>query len=383
MQKPLQMLKEVHRHPKFNGLSLDLRHDSPFYQARAFINGRQLAKSTKTDDIRTAFRVAESWYRQQLRATPKKHHPLDKLGLDPTVGDVQRAYADALDRTRKAEAQKRWGPIKSFWDTVRLVEIGPKTFREFYRWRRRTTKGITPHSLHKDTIAVRVILKHAIAEEQLESLPMIPSPGRIVPNQRPPLSEPEWQHLLKVSQERIKSAPNARTKQQRIDCDHFCRLLVATAARVEEIYQLRFRDCRLRIAAEDGKPYLLVATVRGKTGVRDIVGEKDAVDVITDRLGKPEALIFPARCRDSLRELLEAAGLRYDSQGRERNSKSLRATAICRLLLAGRDVTWVAKNSGTSLPVISSYYSRYLNAEAFIRDSHPIDYEVSLSEGRE
>ena len=145
-----RVLLDSHVHPTIPRLRLDRRNDSPFYQARTFINGRQFAHFTKTADIRAAFRVAESWYKQHLRAKPD---PLDTLGLDPTVGDVQRAYLDTLDQKRKAEAQKRWGPIKAFWATIRLVEIGPKTFRAFYTWRRRTTKGITPHSLHKDSLA--------------------------------------------------------------------------------------------------------------------------------------------------------------------------------------------------------------------------------------
>jgi hypothetical protein len=188
-----RMLLESHRHPKIRQLHFDRRADSPYYQARCFIGGKQLAKSTQTHDIRTAFRVGESWFKQQLRIKPD---PLDKLGLDPTVGDIQRGYLDTLTGARRAEAAKRWSPIKRFWQTIRLFEVGPRTFREFYTWRRRMSPGITPHSLHKDVIVIRVILKHAMAEDQLDAIPFIPSPGRIEPNQRPPLSEAEWQHLL-------------------------------------------------------------------------------------------------------------------------------------------------------------------------------------------
>jgi hypothetical protein len=93
--------------------------------------------------------------------------------------------------------------------------------------------------------------------------------------------------------------------------------------------------------------------------------------------------VFPTHCRDSLRELLIAAELRQDSLGRERNAKSLRATGICRLLLAGHDVVFVSKNSGTSMAVISSYYTRYLNAETYIRASHPAQYELPAGDGRD
>jgi integrase len=372
------MLLESHKHPTIPRLTLDRRADSPFYQARAFIDGKQRGTSTKTDDIRTAFRVAESWYKQQSR--PSAERAIDRLGLDPIMADTYAAYIAGLDDKRRAEAAKRWGPVKAFWAPLRLMEIGPKTFRAFYAWRRRTTKHVKAHTLHKDTVIVRQILKHAVADEQLDHLPMIPSPGKIEPDPPPPLSEAEWQHLCAVSQKRIGEAPNVRTKQQRVDCDHFMRLLVASCARVDEIRGLRFRDCRYRLA-EDGSSNMLVATVTGKRGTRDIVADTDAFAVVSERPGKPGDRIFPSHSRDAFRELLIAANLRVDVKGRVRNAKALRSTAICRALLGGKDVVFVAKNAGTSIDVISRYYSKYLTAEMAIRQSHPL--EVPVSEGRD
>ena len=382
------MLLEKHKHPTIPRLTLDRRADSPFYQARAFIDGRQRATSTKTDDIRTAFRVAESWYKQQTR--PSAERKIDRLGLDPIMADVYAAYIATLDARRRGFTAWRWGPIREFWGPLRLIEIGPKTFRAFYAWRRRSAKkGLKAHTLHKDICLVRQILKHAAAEDQLEHLPLVPSPGKIEPDPPPPLSDAEWEHLRKVSQQRIADAPNVRTRQQRTDCDHFMRLMIASCARVgeirdnsggKEIRGLRFRDCRYRLS-ETGKPDLLVCTVTGKRGTRDIVAEADAVEVVSNRAGKPGDLVFPHHVRDVFRELLIAANLRTDNKGRERNAKALRSTAICRALLAGRDVVFVAKNAGTSVDVISRYYTKYLTAEMAVRASHPVEIDASL--GRE
>jgi integrase len=240
------------------------------------------------------------------------------------------------------------------------MEIGPKTFRAFYASQRRATKGrtIKADTLHKDVIVVRQVLKHAMSEEQLDHLPMIPAPGKIEPDPPPPLTEAEWQHLCAVSRKRITEAPNVRTKQQRIDCDHFMRLLVASCARVDEIRGLRFRDCRYRLA-EDGSSNILVATVTGKRGTRDVVADTDAFAILSERPGKPGDRIFPSHSRDAFRELLIAANLRADVKERVRNAKALRSTAICRALLAGKGVVFVAKNAGTgtSIDVISRYYS--------------------------
>ena len=78
------------------------------------------------------------------------------------MADVYRGYLSTLEKQKRPEAKKRWSPIEHFWESVRLVEIGPKTFRDFYVWRRRQTRGVGAHTLHKDIVLVRQVLKHGI-----------------------------------------------------------------------------------------------------------------------------------------------------------------------------------------------------------------------------
>jgi integrase len=152
-------------------------------------------------------------------------------------------------------------------------------------------------------------------------------------------------------------------------------MLVASCARVDEIRNLRFRDCRFR-TTDDVKGVLLVCTVTGKRGTRDIVADADAAEVIQDRHGNAGDLIFPHHSRDAFRELLVEAKLRTDNRGRVRNAKALRSTAICLALLKGKDIVFVSKNAGTSIEVISRYYSKYLTAEMAVRTSHPVELPV-------
>ena len=378
-----RILKERHKHPVIPRLTLDLRTDSPFYQTRAFIDGRQRSKSTQTTDIRTAFRIAESWYKQELRGAPTR--AVDRLGLDPVVGDLFDGFRATLDKKRQAEADKRWGPIRAYWAAVRAVEVNAKTFRDFFNWRRRGAKErgteVGAHTLSKDVTLVRQVLKFAVAEEQLDRLPAIPKPGTIESNPRPWLSPAEWDHLRAVSKQRIAEAPNARTGQQRTNLDHFMRFMVASCARVDEVRRLRYRDCRYRLSADGKTPEVLVCTVTGKRGTRDLVAESDAVEIVLTRDGKADDFVFAEHHRDALRELFIAASLRTDVSGRTRNSKSLRCTAISLAVLAGKDVAAVAKNAGTSLAMINDFYIKRLSAEMFIRESHPV--EIPVSAGRE
>jgi hypothetical protein len=173
----------------------------------------------------------------------------------------------------------------------------------------------------------------------------------------------EWQHPLTVSQKRIQKAPNTRTKQQRIDTDHFMRFMVASCGRVDEIRGIRFRSCRYR-AGKGDTPDVLLVTASGKRGIRDLLADIDAVGIVTERLGKADDLMFPEHHREAFRELLDAAGLRKDRHGNLRNFKSLRATAISRQVLSGKDLIFVARNAGTSLVMVDTFYARRLSAES-------------------
>src|SRR5262249_17595515 len=146
----------------------------------------------------------------------RRAHPLDRL-TDHLFGEVFASYRGELPKSRQAEALMRWGTVAEFWRAIPIREVGPQTFRDFFAWRRRTTKGITPHTLHKDCVRVRQVLKYALEQEIIDRLPVIPGPGRIAQNPRPWLTPAEWRHLLATAQERIADAPNVRTLYQRAD----------------------------------------------------------------------------------------------------------------------------------------------------------------------
>ena len=62
----------------------------------------------------------------------------------------------------------KWRPIEPFWRTIEVDDVTPQIFRAFYKWRRarKTPQGTVPknHSIHKDVIVIRQILKYAIEE---------------------------------------------------------------------------------------------------------------------------------------------------------------------------------------------------------------------------
>src|SRR4051794_31206053 len=105
-----RLLRETHKHPKYPRLSLDLRADSRFYQARTYLDGKVRLKTTQTHVLTTAFKVAEEWYRGELRSSVQfgKQHPAKRMTTDPTVAEVYSAYLTDLEKRKRPEAKKRW-----------------------------------------------------------------------------------------------------------------------------------------------------------------------------------------------------------------------------------------------------------------------------------
>lgn len=355
---------ESHAHPKFDRLTVDLRTKSKYFQARTFHDGRLHQKSTKTTALSTALRLAAEWYLKLIKADRPVHPRVEK---DSTVAEMFASYRKHLEGSSKAYADMKWRPIREFWGTREIAETTSETFREFYAWRRR--QKVVNHTIHKDVVLIRQVLRHAEERNVIRQLPTIPKIGKILTNPRPWFTKKEFLHLANVSRERINSATSDRLRIQRADCHDFMMFMYHSLMRVGELRALRFTDCQLD-QNKSGQDILL-CSVKGKSGARQVICRTQATDIWINRMEKHSERggvslsdpIFPHKTRDAFRELLKAAGLEKDEFGNPRNLKSLRATAIAASILAGVDQLLVARNAGTSLLMIDTFYVKRLSAQ--------------------
>jgi hypothetical protein len=100
-------------------------------------------------------------------------------------------------------------------------------------WRFKILKN---HSLHKDMMVVRQVLKHAIEEGHIAALPVIPKVGKIEANPRPWLTHAEWDRLIDLSMTRVQKAKgNPRLEGQRQDLFDFMVFMMESMMRVNEL----------------------------------------------------------------------------------------------------------------------------------------------------
>ena len=158
------------------------------------MDGKLHQSSTKTTHLPTALKIAEDWYRRQARASVAlgRQHPIAKLTNDPTMAELYRSYSAELPKNKQQYADQKWGPVADFWRALTLSTVGTQTFKAFYAWRRRNPKHpIKNHTLHKDVVLIRQVLKYALNSSLVETLPHIPPVGKIVANPRPWLTPQE------------------------------------------------------------------------------------------------------------------------------------------------------------------------------------------------
>jgi integrase len=357
---------ERHPHPKFKRLSVQLRTDSRFYQAVSYLDGKLRQSSTKTTHLPTALKLAEDWYRRELRASVAlgNQHPLDRITSNPTIAEVFKSYRRDLTPEQQDRVDERWFPIQDYWRGRELNTISSNTFKEFFVWRRKKNGDLKNGTVHKDVVLIRQILKHAIDNEQIEALPHIPSVGKIAANPRPWFTPEEWQHLLEVAEDRIEKAPSVTVRQKRQDLLDMIVFLHAGMMRVDELRALRFNNCTAD--SNEQRDDILKMEVTGKRGTRTAIADERAMEIIVRRAKgrKLGDLIFPHHCRDAFRELLIEAGLR-EYRGFQRNLKSVRCTAISMKILANPNLNLavIARNAGTSIAMIDAFYAARLSAE--------------------
>ena len=64
-----------------------------------------LSKSLETDQLTTAFKLGEEWYRRGV--SESDDHPFDKRGIVPTIGDLFVSYAGSLHKATRTGVDER------------------------------------------------------------------------------------------------------------------------------------------------------------------------------------------------------------------------------------------------------------------------------------
>ena len=293
------------------------------------------------------------------------------------------AHADQVQSVSEGQRRnyrQKWQLLKPHFDAVKVTDIDARFLLSLRQKRSETTTKnggrVKPTTLKKDLVFVRLVLQHAKEWEKcLKELPQFPSfrgdAWAVVPSPRPFLNHEQWTKVRDLAKERTEDKElNPRSQRQRQELYWFLLMCVGAALRVGEAYSVRWRDCELVTLDDKDKTEAVHMWVLGKHargGKREeaygLYGAVSAFKAMQAARpdAKPDDPLFLENHREGMKELLAAAQLRTDADGRTRDAKSLRQTGISlRLDLgpANPDYRDIAKWARTSPAMIATFYDQ-------------------------
>lgn len=386
----------------------------PVWQCRIkFADQPYIRQSLKTQNRADAIRKAEKLY-DDLRyrmergmpiSSPQFPHVVD-VYLEWLEDEVEQETDDAKAKRlskKLIDHRKFTKYAREFFETLRVDQITDADIDRYREWRKtyftrgpgsksktieyvrngRTIRAPRPKSgvpalstLASEDVVLRSIFERArkLGWVNGDQIPVIKS-QRSQSNRRPAFEEWEMKRLLAIAEQRVEDAPNDRVRFQRGMLWDFCSLLANTGMRPFEAMKLEGRHIST-FKTPDGK-HATKMFVSGKNKERTLVGRDDTthqVYAIMERLTlhryqdggfieDEDGPLFvdpddkPVKSfKKGLKALLDAAGLRKDDRGMERDAYSFRHYYATQRLLKGISVYTLAENMGTSVAMIEKHY---------------------------
>ena len=387
----------------------------PVWQCRIkFPDQRYIRKSLKTRNKDTATKKAEKLY-DELRFRHERGMPLQSYGFADALEsyftwvDGQIKTEPDADKAKRLEKklsnQKKYsryvkeyfgerqldgitdGDIeqykdwrKSYWST------GPGSKMKFIEYERGGKKVRTKPPIGKlpslSTLASEDALLRAVFDRAVrrgwitrDYVPEITT-ARPEKARRFGFSDVEVRKILQVADQRIEDAENEHHRYLRGMLRDFVGLMAFTGMRPFEAMKLQWHDIEV-FKTVSGKSATKIY-VSGKNKERILVTRDDATNYVFNidrrinmyRLSNDdgvhdqlEGYVFSQidgtqikSFKKGLRALLEAAGARQDTRGKERDAYSFRHHYATQRLQRGVSVYSLAENMGTSVQVIEDHY---------------------------
>jgi integrase len=376
------------------------RENSRFWQASAYLKGKNRRISTKEESLSHAKEIAEDWY-LEMRGKARG----GELAAGPTFKKAAEQFLAEYETITEGQRSKGWVEaydwrlrvhLLPFFGKLTLSEITSGKVQEYRIERRRISiekRGKPPSrtSMHHDTVTIRQVLKTALRHGWMHALPDLPQPyktsGKIT--HRAWFSPEEYQQLYEATRRRAQKPLHNRHRWACEQMHDYVLFMANTGLRPDEAARLEFRDVHVVRDTGSGETILEIE-VRGKRGVgwcKSTTGavlpfkrlcERMRPEVIPDmeqdeealsrepngkyRLVKPELTdrLFPMRQRGLLNTILDELKLKQDRDGNLRTAYSLRHTYICFRLMEGADIYQIAKNCRTSVEMIEKFYAAHI-----------------------
>lgn len=253
-----------------------------------------------------------------------------------------------------------------FFGKMQIDKIDHRNLDDFENWRIEKIGHVPKrNTVNVQNIALRHVFKYAYKHKLRGDVPELENNGAT--GEKGSWFEPnEVEAILDDLKAHAGKGRKKVSKWINYLLLNYVAIILATGMRPgTETRNLRWRDVE-EIEA-DGKIYLRLS-VRGKTGPRSLIVREFAWQHFDALCGKddrvPDDLVFclpngspPEDLHGAFERCLNRLTLLKDKEGRRRSLYSLRHTYATTSLLSGIDAHTLARQMGTSIPMIEKHYS--------------------------
>ena len=378
---------------------------SCYWQVRCWIAGRTYRRSAKTQNLRIALRFAGAMYEEWLAQNYRSG--ADREAQSPAVGSTstttfgrlaEQLYANEQGRVRRGEwTVGSLQVLRNRLDTFILPRWGSAapsaiTYQSLLEFTNALSKQHSTITISQYLVAVRKVLRHAVASGHLEALPEFPK-VKVVTKSRGAFTPTEYRRIIRQARSmrgqrhpdsgaEIRIKYKVRLKEQVMPPELAWAIgfMVHGFIRPSDLKTLKHRHVEV---VRGEHTYLRLNLPETKSHGKPIVtlysAERSSEPIVqaTALQGRagPDDYLFMPHLRDRhymlavlsfhLNWVLGVTQLKQGAHGQPRSMYSFRHSAITFRLLYGQgiDLLTLARNARTSVDVINTYYASTVTGE--------------------
>lgn len=340
-----------------------------------------LYRGTGTSELYEARRFADDLY-ESLLIKLKLGEAITGAQVNKIISEFEIAYPAQATSPRRAQTVIDF--LKTYaspyFSKHKITELTDSDINRFFDWRRLNSRKKTPGNatIVSEMSQMKIFPDWCQSRGYITKTITYQKPS-VADNRRPHFNDKEWAILTRFLREWLKDGKHKSGPiyRDRLMLTNYVLILANTGIRVGEARGLKWSDADVFIGPDDAENVIL--WVHGKTGSREVVARTSAVktylkriwDLRCEELGKAPEMTEHIFChkdgksihsfKKGFNSLISEAGVEFDSHGNHRVIYSLRHTYATFRLHEGVNQYTLARNMGTSVKMLESFYGHTSN----------------------
>lgn len=340
-----------------------------------------LYRGTGTSDVYEARKFADNIY-DELRLNVMVGGAVTNKNFKKLLNEFATNYpAEAPSEKRVIDILQFLRNYASpYFTTNKLTELTEAEVTKFFDWRRVNFKKKSPSNttILAEMSNFKVFADWCFRRGYFKKRIEFDRPS-LIESPRCHFTEKDWSKLTRFLREWIKGAKgkSGPVLRDRLMLTNYVLILANTGIRVGEARTLKWSDIDTFLSEDETEN--IVLEVKGKTGAREVVARTPAVkeylqriyELRTIELGSKPPMSEYVFChkggkpihsfKKGFKALIKEAGVEFDSNGQRRVIYSLRHTYATFRLHEGVNAYTLARNMGTSVKMLESFYGHTSN----------------------